>query len=344
MVNDNAVSGAKSLISFLWHPTFLIDEKKEMADWMLRVFGYESYYSRDIFSHPSMGVSDEYEKDYSLFTLIEDVWIDCISPDIYFNNAAIAEIGRNHVFKRNRLAELGWFTHDMPALFESCRANGIRILDQTGQQVHSLGNSERLASADTFILYTHADDVGFSTELFAQSDEQALAISALLPTPHKLRGIPGTEIFPGNPLGIEKSAFHTILTQDAARAVKAMVGGLGGTVIHKAERVSLGVDCTYISVGNSIIEVAVPRADADASVHARLADKVTSMIGQVQPDVYDMITFRVADIEKAKRHLDATGIGLEHSEAGLIVTDPADCLGMRWGFTDAYVPGDPRIA
>jgi hypothetical protein len=54
------------------------------------------------------------------------------------------------------------------------------------------------------------------------------------------------------------------------------------------------------------------------------------------------VTFKVKDLDRAVDHLAGVGVGLETRSDDLVVTDPGDCHGLRFGFTSSLIPGDSR--
>jgi hypothetical protein len=88
-----------------------------------------------------------------------------------------------------------------------------------------------------------------------------------------------------------------------------------------------------VSLADSILEYAVPDAGTEAD-----ADWVED-----EPnDTYHSITWKVADLERAERHLQAQGVRIQLRSDDTLVTDPATSLGIPWGFTSKLTPGDPR--
>jgi hypothetical protein len=59
-------------------------------------------------------------------------------------------------------------------------------------------------------------------------------------------------------------------------------------------------------------------------------------------DSYHALTWKVRDLDQAASHLEAAGVSVRARTATAIVTDPAETLGVAWGFSSELVPGDPR--
>jgi hypothetical protein len=116
-----------------------------------------------------------------------------------------------------------------------------------------------------------------------------------------------------------------------------LVGICGATVFAKADNRVLGTRSTFVAIGDRFpctVEVAVSITD-----------------GPPRDDLYrngniyhHSVTFKVADLDHARAHLRAVGIGLETDHRTMIVTDPADTNGLRFGFTTSLADGYPRAA
>jgi hypothetical protein len=115
-----------------------------------------------------------------------------------------------------------------------------------------------------------------------------------------------------------------------------LVGMCGATVFAKADNRVLGIRSIFVAIGDRFpytVEVAVPITDGPPR------DDLYR-----NGNIYHSVTFKVADLDHARAHLRAFGIGLETDHRTMIVTDPADTNGLRFGFTASLVDGDPRAA
>jgi hypothetical protein len=59
-------------------------------------------------------------------------------------------------------------------------------------------------------------------------------------------------------------------------------------------------------------------------------------------DIYHSLTWQVRDLDQVASHLKSCGVRLLAQTDSRIVTDPADTLGIPWGFTTVLTPGDSR--
>jgi hypothetical protein len=136
-----------------------------------------------------------------------------------------------------------------------------------------------------------------------------------------------------DPLGIEFTSHHTILTERPERALRLLVDALGGRVLSRGRNQLVGTSSTYVRLADGAYEIAVP--DADTPAHADLATTLPM-------DCYHSITFKVGDLDRVRRHLEGQGVSLRADAGSMIVTDPKKSLGIPWGFTTEILTGDDR--
>lgn len=108
---------------------------------------------------------------------------------------------------------------------------------------------------------------------------------------------------------------------------------LGGTVVHSGRDEVIGADATYVFLGHSVLQIAVPDQGTAAYV-----DWTTT----APNDTYHSITWKVADLHRTAEHLKSQGVGIRSRTGDTLVTDPETSMGVPWGFTTRLVPGDPR--
>ncbi len=173
---------------------------------------------------------------------------------------------------------------------------------------------------------------------FTIPEEAGLRHEFLPEFPFKLdhRIAPGWKLPPppaDDPVGIERHAYHTLLTDNPQRALHTVVDALGGTVIHEGRDESVAAAATYVSLGDSILQIALPDQGTPA-----YADWTTT----APNDTYHSITWKVVDLDRTAAHLKSQGVGIRSRTADTLVTDPETSIGVPWGFTTRLVPGDPR--
>jgi hypothetical protein len=174
-----------------------------------------------------------------------------------------------------------------------------------------------------------------------------LLTAAISPSRHRLRG--GARYAfgldhrnaagwaPGDaqgPLGVERCAFHTLLTDNPRRALRTLVDALGGTVFYQGRDEVIGADASYVRLADTVLQLAVPDEGT-----AAYADWTTT----APDDTYYSLTFKVADLGRAAAHLKSQGVGIRSQAGDTLVTDPDTSIGVPWGFTTLLVPGDPRV-
>jgi catechol 2,3-dioxygenase-like lactoylglutathione lyase family enzyme len=128
-----------------------------------------------------------------------------------------------------------------------------------------------------------------------------------------------------HPLGIQ-SAFYTCVTADSEAAVRFLVDGLLGSVVHEAVT-PYGTRSRFVQLSDEVtIEVAQP-VDRSSRAAADLA------VG----GMFHAVTFRVGDLDRATEHFEAHGVRTERVAPGHVAADPADTFGMLLRLTDRDV-------
>jgi hypothetical protein len=94
-----------------------------------------------------------------------------------------------------------------------------------------------------------------------------------------------------------------------------------------------GITGICIYLGDGVLEYAVPDPGSAGYADWLLDDPY---------DTYHAITWKVADLNKAERHLEDQGVRILARSEDTIVTDPRTSFGIPWGFTTTLRPGDPR--
>ena len=306
-------------VTRMYHPSLHAPDLGQVEDWFQRVFGatstniYETFKGRDNGSYPT---------NYSTFTPIADVLMDTIAPTLYVLNGEQQYASVDHP----QLKTIGWFDDNPEAVYQALRTAGIGMVDQFGKRAES-ETAPRSAGSGAMPIY------------FTIPEESGLRHEFLPDFPFKLDHRNAPEWKPGvvpasDPIGVERHAYHTLLTDNPQRALHTLVDALGGTVIHEGRDESLGAAATYVFLGDTVLQVAVP--DEGTAAHADWA-------GRTAPnDTYHSITWKVTDLDRVAAHLAAQGVTIASRTADTLVTDPATGIGVPWGFTTTLVPGDPR--
>ena len=240
----------------------------------------------------------------------------------------------------------GWYVDNTSALYRALRQSGIEVKGLLGERggddepptsvLHGVrhrvvgrssqqGDENESAPTSTPMFFTVPDDIGLRYQFITPMQ---------MPQDPQMKE--GWELGPrrdDDPLGIDFTSHHTILTARPERVLKLMVDVLGGRVIHEGRNDARGTASTYVRLADGTQEIAVP--DAGTAAHADLATTLPR-------DCYHAITFKVADLDKTRRHLEAEGISLRVDVGSMIVTDPKTSMGVPWGFASEAVPGNDR--
>jgi catechol 2,3-dioxygenase-like lactoylglutathione lyase family enzyme len=305
-------------VTMMYHPSHHVPDLEEAEDWFERVFGRPSTrlasMTRDAPPRPG------YPSDYSTFTPISDVLFDTIDPKRY----VLLGVQRYATVEQPHLKAFGWYLEGIADVYRELKRYGIGVTSQLDELAD--GDDPPTAASSPMPLYfSLPEDAGLRYEFFPA-----------IPFPLDPRIAPGWTVPPvsdDDPLGIERCSHHTVLTGRPERALRLVVDVLGGDIVHEGRDELRGTTGTYVDLGGSILEYAVP--DVGTPAHSDWAKDDPN-------DTYHAITWKVADLERAERHLQAQGVGIQMRSDDAIVTDPATSLGIPWGFTSTLVPGDPR--
>lgn len=307
-------------VTLLYHPSHHVTDLGEADAFFQRVFGRATRpmaeMNRD--TPPSSG----YPTNYSQFTPINDVLFDTIDPKLYVLNG----IQRYATVDKPHLKGFGWYVEGAAEAYRSLRRLGIEMVGQQDEVAD--GEDPPTAPGSPMPIYfTKPESAGLRYEFLPQ-----------IPFPLDHRLVEGWELPPvsaDDPLGIERCSHHTVLTDQPARALRVVVDGLGGTVIHEGRNDALGAQSTYVHLADAVLEYAVP--DAGTAAHA-------DWTRTAPDDTYHSITWKVVDLDRVARHLEAQSVGIATRTADTIITDPETSLGIPWGFTTRLTAGDPRSA
>jgi catechol 2,3-dioxygenase-like lactoylglutathione lyase family enzyme len=305
-------------VTRMYHPSLHAPDLGEVESWFERVFGakstniYETFKGRDNGNYPT---------NYSTFTPIADVLMDTIAPTLYVLNGEqkYASVDTPH------LKTIGWFDDNPEAVYQALRGAGIAMVDQFGKAAESEEAPRSAGSGAMPIYFTTPGSAGLRHEFLPD-----------FPFGLDHRNAPDWKlgvVAVGDPIGVERHAYHTLLTDNPQRALHTLVDALGGTVIGEGRDESVGASATYVFLGDTILQLAVPDEGT-----AAYGDWTTT----APNDTYHSITFKVADLDRAADHLTSQGVGIRSRTADTLVTDPETSINIPWGFTTGLVPGDPR--
>lgn len=307
-------------VSRMYHPSHRVPDLDEAERFFRVVFGRESISIAQVTA--GRLVAAGYPTDYSAFTLIADVWFDCIDPDRY----VIDGVQPYPSVDQAHLNGFGWGVEGIDPLYAELRRQGIRCTDQVDVVVS--GDEPPTAKfSSTPLFWTLVDDTGLRYEIYPTA---SIGPSDPRSDPSWTLAPPG----PDDPLGIERCSHHTILTDRPERALHLVVDILGGRVLHEGRNEDLGAQSTYVALGDGVLEYA---HDLDEGTPA-----YDDWRARAPLDTYHTLTWKVRDLGRVAEHLGRCGVGLRTRTPELVVTEPADSLGIPWMFRTALVANDPR--
>ncbi len=315
-------TGSKQVVKMAFHPTFHVLSLDDQEDFFRRVFGRTS---EKMMTMPKNDppLPPDLPDHYSRVCMIADVLIDTVQPTRYIMQGEQKMADVDHTVLQN----IGWYVDDINETFTALKRNGILIMSQFGEP----------ATGDTPPDVSQGGGGGMKM-FFTDPDERGLRYQFLpwFPLPVDPRSKPDWVLPPvsdDDPLGIERCSHHVILTEQPERATKLLVDALGGTVIHEGRDEARAITGPYVHLADAVFHFGVP--DAGTPAAAALAEKLPA-------DKYHAMTWKVVDLDRVAKHLEAQGVKIASRSEDTIITDPATSIDTPWGFTTRSVQGDPR--
>lgn len=305
-------------LTMMYHPSHHVTDLEAGERFFERVFGRPS--SPMALMAAGLASNPDYPTDYSTFTPINDILFDMIDPTKY----VLHGVQRYASVDKPHLKGFGWYVEGIVEAYRSLRERGIGMVGQQDEVAD--GDTPPTAPGSPMpIFFTDPATAGMRYEFLPQIP---------FPLDHRLaEGWVLPPVSDDDPLGIEFASHHTVLTDQRRRALRVVRDALGGTVIHEGRDEVVGGDAVYVQLADSILSYVTP--DEGTSAYADW--KTTA-----PDDAYHAITFKVADLDRVARHLQATGVAVSKRTADTIVTDPDTSLGVPWGFTTVLTRGDSR--
>jgi catechol 2,3-dioxygenase-like lactoylglutathione lyase family enzyme len=141
------------------------------------------------------------------------------------------------------------------------------------------------------------------------------------------------EFWTRHPLGLQRMSHVTILVHDAEAAAGFYIDVLGAVPLAEGRTSVPDSDSRYVLVGeDTVVELAHPRRDDGQ------AGRELRQVGQGAVAV----TFQVADIPAAEKHLRQWDAPIASVDSDLIVLDRKRTWGVEYRFTTLGLEGDPR--
>lgn len=267
----------------------------------------------------------ERERRMGSILVIADAAVETAAPSAD-PGAQDAPIGRFVAKFGRHWHSLAWYCDDVGEVWERLTAAGVRVFEPGAVPAAS-----RPAEGD---IYTHPKDTATQLEFYQPpASHGGPQGSGPFPDPRFGDDWPARWAQTGDPLGVERLAWVTLVVGDLDRAVAVFCDGVGGRVVHEAESAVARTRGVFVAVGPStVVELATPLRPGS------LAGRDLAAFG----DTLHAVAFTVADLDRVSAHLGALGIGVAARDDTTILADPADTFGAAFRFTTGRVPGDPR--
>jgi hypothetical protein len=111
-----------------------------------------------------------------------------------------------------------------------------------------------------------------------------------------------------------------------------LVDVLKGKITYQGPNELLDTQSTYIALADVVVELAQPVNEASPAM--------PTWRKRAPQDTYYSLTWKVRGLDRVADHLKASGVGLQAQNDTALMTNPADSLGVAWGFTSVLSPGD----
>lgn len=309
-------------VSRMYHPSHRVTDLDETERFFREVFGRYSTSRAGLVMSGVLTQPPDYPRDYCTFTPIADVFFDSIDPSRY----VVDGVQCYESITEPYLDGFGWAVEGIEEIYGELRRHGIRCTDQRNVLV-ATEELPHAAFTSSPLFWTLADDTGLRYEFYPSA-----SIGKYDPRTHPTWRLP--DVIPEDPLGIERSSHHTVLTNDLERALRLVETVLGGRVVHQDRNGLLGTASTYVLLAGDILEYARPLDGAT---------RTAEVLGRRLPlDAYHSITWKVRDLDAVEKHLTSCRIRIQARDDVTLVTDPRDSIGIPFGFTSVLACSDDR--
>jgi catechol 2,3-dioxygenase-like lactoylglutathione lyase family enzyme len=304
-------------VAMMHHPSHHVLDLDQAAEFFERVFGCSSTSIGVVLSR--LTVRPDWPRNYSAYTSIRDVFFDSIDPE----RVVIDGVQQYESIEKPHLQDFGFSVEEQAEAYRALRRHGFRARNTLG--VIGEGDDPPPGPNDPAPFFSLPEETGLRYQFYPAG-----------PFPADDRTEPGWVLPPvsdDDPLGIDFCSHHTVLTSAPERPIELMVDTLGGKVIHEGPDALHATTGTYVYLGGSVIEYALPESGSVAYEDWASNDF---------RDTYHAITWKVAALNRTERHLRACGIEIAMRSDETIVTVPETSLGIPWGFSTRLIQGDPR--
>lgn len=302
-------------VPMMFHPTLVVDDLAEAAEWFLRVFGRRGVRWEEKYDFSTL--KGDYPKEYSVFVHLADVVVDVLSPALL----TLPE-GKENLYPDGQgLVDIAWYTEDARYLARHLANSGVRVRNQEGELVEDGNLPASNVADDMYIFWTQPEDTGLTYEFLEMGPQHRQFYSRVGdPRLNPMWTLPAAR--PDDPLGILRSLHHTILTTNPDRAVRLYTEVLEGRVLRHGTNRAWDADSVFIEFARSTLEFAQPRAGL---VHDVFTGAPTGL------DSYVGMTFEVVDTDAVARHFARHDVPFEPFDGGLSTVQD-QTMGTTWTF------------
>jgi catechol 2,3-dioxygenase-like lactoylglutathione lyase family enzyme len=271
----------------------------------------------DVFS-PIRGIMDNgyspVEKRDASLIVIGDAIIEPMAPS-KVEGAEVMPVGRFYSRFGRHWHSLAWYVDDVGPLWDSMRAQNIRVVTDGGVPL-----PERPTDGS---LFTHPRDTHTQLEFYPH----------VMPIDPRYSEDFDPSAWEKHPLGLRRLAYATVVVADLEKATAFFTTGLGGTRIAEGISDLTQTRNAYVAVGEgTVVELASPLEENSLAGRDLAADG----------DVCHAVTWQVNDLEQARDYLASKNIAILDADDKTLIADPDTTWGGLMRFTTEAVPGDPR--
>lgn len=317
--DSDQVATTRPRVTAIYHPTLAVHDLETAREWFTRVFARPAFRWEDTLD-PAL-LDPAYPRNYSFFFFIKDLHFVVLCPELHATGALAGQTRYRDV--PEGMIGIGWYTDDAVAMFERLAEFGFTAHDQKGRAITPDNPPVSPMAPDIHVGFTDPGPAGYRHE-FVWLAERHREFYARQADPRLRAGWTLPEVAANDPLRIVRTSHHTFLTSDADRATHLYVDAAGGRVVGGERNPELEADSTFIRLGDTIIEFAVP--DAGTPYHGQVASGT---------DIYTGVTIQVDDLDAAELHLRSVGVARSRPSPDVVAIEPADAFGMQWRFTTA---------
>ena len=307
-----------------FHPTLTASGQLDaVEDWFRRVF------RRPCHGPSPAYLIEGYRRDYCFTVLLQEVFFDVMDPSRFSSANNPRPADDTPPF----LSLQAFYLDDLGAFIDTASAQGLILRDIKGTALTPGGRPAPIPHGA--MVLSDPQQTGYTYEFFAVGKTPKHKQWGTDVDPRFQPGWRLPPVDPDDPLALEYCASHTMVTGDLARLRHLYVEILGGRIIHEGPNTALNTHSVCVMLGDGVYELAQPTSDG-VGRHS-----LNHNVGGTQ-DRYHGITFKTADLPKARAHLQAERVPLAIDTPDLVVTDANHSAGIYWGFSSGDVPGASR--